>query len=129
MPGLLTVAESPSSGWASLNVSIITYSASIGCAIASCSTKTDVLGSFFKSSGAILWMIATNLSQNVPVGHFVNFSEHKTCTRKLHASVNIYIYINIVLRLSLRNLSQTSHGRGEESLNNNVQTNSTIRVR
>ena len=24
------------------------------------------------------------------VGHFVNFSEHKTCTRKLHASVNMY---------------------------------------
>ena len=35
-------------------------------------------------------MIATNLSQNVPVGHFVNFSEHKTCIRKLHASVNIF---------------------------------------
>ena len=35
-------------------------------------------------------MIATDLSQNVPVGHFVKFSEHKTCTRKLHASVNMY---------------------------------------
>ena len=43
---------------------------------------------FLQSSGAILWMIATSLSQNVSVGHFVNFSEHKTCTRKLHASVN-----------------------------------------
>ena len=45
---------------------------------------------FLQNSGAILWTIATNLSQNVPVGHFVNFSEHKTCTRKLHASVNMY---------------------------------------
>ena len=35
-------------------------------------------------------VIATNLSQNVPVGHFVNFSEHKTCIRKLPASVNMY---------------------------------------
>ena len=43
-------------------------------------------------------MIATNLSQNVPVGHFVNFSEHKTCIRKLHAIVNIYIYIQYILR-------------------------------
>ena len=41
-------------------------------------------------SGAILRAIATNLSQNVPVGHFVNFSEHKTCIRKLPASVNMY---------------------------------------
>ena len=66
------------------------YSCSIGCAIASCSKKNRCTHEFLQNSGAILWMIATNLSQNVPVGHFVNFSEHKTCTRKLHASVNKY---------------------------------------
>ena len=32
---------------------------------------------------------ASLLSQNVLVGHFGDFGEHKTCNHKLNASVNI----------------------------------------
>ena len=69
-------------------LNVMTYSGSIGCAIASSSEITNVLRSFLPKLQAQSCVIATNLSQNVPVGHFVNFSEHKTCIRKLPASVN-----------------------------------------